>query len=237
MRILAIESSGSAASAAVFCDDKLESEIFMDHKLQHSVVILPLVQQALKAVEISMEDIDAVAVSGGPGSFTGLRIGVAAAKGLAQGISAKFIGISSLDAMAFQQNGFNGIICPIMDALRDNVYTCLYTYEGGELFKLWDYDALHIDMLLEKLEQRSENVIFCGDAVRLHKQLIQQRLGKRASFAKSSMNMPRASSIAELAYKRICDNIEDDIYTYSPVYIRKSQAEREYERKHGVGIE
>lgn len=171
------------------------------------------------------------------GSFTGLRIGVAAAKGIAQGGNKKFIAISSLDSMAFQQVGFDGLICPIMDALRDNVYTGLFTWQGGELFKIQDYDALHIDELLAILEQRSEKVMFCGDAVKLHAAIIEEKLKEKAYFSPLSSTMPKASSIAELAMIKIKSGNEDSIYTYSPIYIRKSQAEREYERKQGEKCE
>lgn len=231
MRILGIDSSSCAATVALLKDDKLESEIFLNHKLQHSVILLPMVERLLKMVEITIDDIDAVAVSGGPGSFTGLRIGVAAAKGIAQGGNKRFIGISSLDAMAFQQVGFSGVICPIMDALRDNVYTAFYTWQGGELFKIKDFDALHIDELLDELCKRNENIMFCGEAVLIHRERIIESLKEKASFAPASTNMPRAASVAELAMKRIKNGEEDDIRTYAPIYIRKSQAEREYEKK------
>lgn len=237
MRVLSIDSSGSCATVAVLTDEKLEGEIFLNYKMQHSVVLFPMIENALEMLELKIDDIDAVAVSGGPGSFTGLRIGVAAAKGIAQGGNKKFIGISSLDAMAFQQMGFSGIICPIMDALRDNVYTALYTFEMGELYKIRDYDALHMDELLAVLKDREEKVIFCGDAVSIHKERIKAVLSDRAVFSPISMNMPRASSIGELALLRLNRGEEDNIYTYSPIYLRKSQAEREYERKQGVGVE
>ncbi|TDT62437.1 tRNA (adenosine(37)-N6)-threonylcarbamoyltransferase complex dimerization subunit type 1 TsaB [Fonticella tunisiensis] len=237
MRILAIDTSGSAATAAVLSDEKLEAEVFLNHKLQHSTILFPMIEDLLKMLELNINDIDAVAVSGGPGSFTGLRIGVAAAKGIAQGGNMKFIGISSLDAMAFQQVGFDGIICPIMDALRDNVYTSLYSWQNDELFKVHDYDALHIDDLISRLMERSERVMFCGDGVKLHRDRLIEALKDRAAFAPLSTNMPRASSLAELALLRLKKGEEDSIFTYGPIYIRKSQAEREYERKQGVRVE
>lgn len=234
MRILGIDTSCSAATAAIINDEKLEAEIFLNHKMQHSVILFPMIDKMLNMLEIKIQDIDAVAVSGGPGSFTGLRIGVSAAKGIAQGGNKKFVAVSSLDAIAFQQVGFDGIICPILDALRDNVYTRLFSWQSGELFNLYDYDALHIDELLKKLLERNEKIMFCGDAVRIHRERIMKILGEKAFFAPLSTTMPRASSIAELGRIKLDRGIEDDIYTYSPVYIRKSQAEREYERKIGV---
>lgn len=237
MRILAIDSSSSAASCAILNDDKLETEIFLNHKLQHSVLLFPMIEQVLKMVDITIDDIDGIAVSGGPGSFTGLRIGVATAKGIVQGGNKKFIGVSGLDAMAFGQSGFEGIICPIMDALRDNIYTALYKWNEGKLDRISDYMALHIEELISELELKKEKVIFCGDAVALHKAMLIEKLGDRASFSKAAFMMPRASAIAELGMAKLKEDYEDDIYTYSPIYLRKSQAEREYEKKHGEGIE
>lgn len=234
MRILGIDTSTSSATVAVLNDEKLEAEIFLNHKMQHSIILFPMLEKMLKMLEIKIQDIGAVAVSGGPGSFTGLRIGVSAAKGIVQGGNKKFVGVSSLDAIAFQQVGFDGIICPILDALRDNVYTRLFSWQGGELFNLYDYDALHIDELLKKLSERNDRIMFCGDAVKIHRERIKERLGERALFAPPSTTMPRAASIAELGKIKLDKGIEDDIYTYSPIYIRKPQAEREYERKHGV---
>lgn len=237
MRVLAIDTSGSSAGVAVLNENKLEGEIYLNYKMQHSITLFPMIEEVLKMLEITVDDIDAIAVSGGPGSFTGLRIGVAAAKGIAQGGKKRFIGVSGLDAMAFQQVGFEGIICPIMDALRDNVYTALYSWQGGELFKVMDYDAVHIDELIEKLQQRGERVMFCGDALSLQKQKLIETLGEKALFAPLSTIMPRAASLAELALLRLKRGEVDDIHTYSPIYIRKSQAEREYERKQGVTLE
>lgn len=234
MRILGIDTSSSAATAAILGDEKLEAEIFLNHKMQHSVILFPMIEKMLEMLQIQIQDIDAVAVSGGPGSFTGLRIGVSAAKGIAQGGNKKFVAVSSLDAIAFQQVGFDGIICPMLDALRDNVYTRLFSWQGGELFNLYDYDALHIDELLERLLIRNERIMFCGDAAKLHRDKIQEVLGERALFAPLSTSMPRASSIAELGRLKLQRGMEDDIFNYSPIYIRKSQAEREYDRRIGV---
>lgn len=237
MRILAIDSSCSSASCAVLTDNKLESEIFLNHKLQHSVILFPMIEKILNMVEATIDDIDGIAVSGGPGSFTGIRIGVSAALGIAQGGNKKFAAVSSLDAMAYQQNGFNGVICPVMDALRDNVYTSLYKWEKGELIKIYDYAAVHMDEIIDIVVKQKENAIFCGDAALMHKGKINDRLGSSAYFATSGALMPRASSIAELAQIKFDKGLYDDIYTYAPIYLRKSQAEREYERKHGEIIE
>lgn len=236
MRVLAIDSSCSAATCAVVSDKKVEAQIYMNDKLQHSVVLFPMIEEILKMLDITIDDIDGVAVSGGPGSFTGLRIGVSAAKGIAQGGNKKFIGISSLDAMAFQQVGFDGIICPIMDALRDNVYTSLYIWKDSNLCKIADYQAVHIDELIDKLQSMGDKVIFCGDAACNHKEKIIDKLKDKAHFAPLISTMPSAASIGELAILRFNEGIEDNIYTYSPIYIRKSQAERELEKRESEKI-
>jgi tRNA threonylcarbamoyladenosine biosynthesis protein TsaB len=233
MRILGIDSSCSAASCAILNDNKLEAEIFLNHKLLHSIVLFPMIEKVLNMVELNIDDIDGVAVSGGPGSFTGLRIGVSAAKGIVQGGNKKFAAISSLDAMAFQQRGFEGIICPIMDALRDNVYSALYNFDSKKLNKISDYRALHIEELLQELIRDDMKVIFCGDGMELHKSIIIDKLKDRAQFSSPSLSLPRASSIAELALDKFNEGQEDNIFTYSPIYLRKPQAEREYDKRHG----
>ncbi|KRQ87702.1 tRNA threonylcarbamoyladenosine biosynthesis protein TsaB [Caloramator mitchellensis] len=232
MRVLAIESSSTVASVAVVTDEKVEGEVYINNKLQHSVLLFPIIENLFKTLGIKVDDLDAVAVSGGPGSFTGLRIGVSAAKGIAQGRDLKFIGVSSLDALAFMQNSFDGVIVPMMDALRENVYTAIYKFENDELIKLHDYDALHIDELVEKLIEY-DKVLFCGDAIKLHAEKLKNIL-KNIYLSKNISTYPRAAAIGEIALKRLKDGISDNINTYSPIYIRKSQAEREYEKRVGI---
>src|SRR3712207_4927086 len=136
MKILSIDSSTSSASCAILEDNKLLGEITLNDKKQHSVILMPLIDSLLKDLKLTINDIDAFAVSSGPGSFTGLRIGIATVKGLADGTGKPFVGISSLDGLAFNLAYSSGIICPIIDALRDNVYTALYSFEYGKLKKL-----------------------------------------------------------------------------------------------------
>lgn len=234
MRILAIDTSTSAASCAVMSDDKLEAEVFLNHKLHHSVLLFPMIEEVLSRVEITMDDVDIVAACGGPGSFTGLRIGVAAAKGLCLGGNKKFIGVSALDGMAFEAYSFGGIICPMLDALRENIYTALYRWEAEELIKISDYKAVHINELIDEIKNYDNKVVFAGDCISNHKELLSNELGTRAVFTPLSLTMPRASAIGELAFRRAIKGDFDDIHTYSPIYLRKPQAEREYEKKHGI---
>jgi tRNA threonylcarbamoyl adenosine modification protein YeaZ len=151
VRILAIDTSSMVASAAVVDDTRLLGEITFNYKKQHSIILMPMIDRLLSSLELDVNNVDAVACASGPGSFTGLRIGAATAKGLCHGAGKPIIGISSLDGLAFNLAYSRGIVCPIMDALRDNVYTCLYRWNGDGLYKIEEYMALHIDELIEKL--------------------------------------------------------------------------------------
>ncbi|KMT23348.1 tRNA (adenosine(37)-N6)-threonylcarbamoyltransferase complex dimerization subunit type 1 TsaB [Clostridium cylindrosporum] len=233
MRVIAIETSSTVASVAIVNDEKIESEIFINNKLQHSTILFPMIESILSTLSINMDSIDGVVVSGGPGSFTGLRIGVATAKGLVQGSERKFIGVSSLDSLAYQNGSFNGLMCPIVDALHDNVYTSLYKVGKNDVDRITDYDALHIDELIESLREYEERIIFIGDAVSLHREKIESIIGSRAEFSLTMNNSPRAATLGLIGIERLSKGIEDSIYSFGPVYIRKSQAEREYEKKHG----
>lgn len=234
MRVIALETSSTVASVAIVNDKKIETEIFLNNKLQHSTVLFPMIENVLNSLSINMDSIDGVVVSGGPGSFTGLRIGVATGKGLVQGSNRKFIGISTLDSLAYQNSNFNGLVCSIMDALHDNVYTALYKNAGEDVEKVLEYDALHIDELLDKLKSFDERIIFVGDGVLLHREKIKEVLLDKAEIALPMNCSPRASSLGLLGVERISKGQEDSIYSYGPLYIRKSQAEREYDKKHGI---
>lgn len=237
MKILAIDTSTSAASCAVISDKKLEAEVFLDYKLHHSILLFPMIEEMLERLEININEIDVVAVGGGPGSFTGLRIGVAAAKGLCLGGDKKFIGVSALDAIAYDTYGFEGVICPMIDALRDSAYTALYRWENEELVKIMDYKAIHISDLVNEVRNYNEMIMFTGDCIKNYKQLLREELGSRAIFSLIGLTMPRAAAIGELAFKRANKSDFDDIRTYSPIYLKKPQAEREYEKKYGVTLD
>lgn len=233
MRILALDTSSIVASTAVIDENKLLGEITFNYKKQHSSVLMPMIDKLLTSLDMDVSDVDCIACSSGPGSFTGLRIGAATAKGLCHGAQKPLVGIPTLDGMAFNLAYARGIICPIIDALRDNVYTALYKWEGDGLFKLEDYIALSMDELLQKLKEYNENIIFMGDGVFIHKDKILAELKNDALFAPVHLNMQKASSVAALAAKRFAEGSFDNYLTFAPFYLRKSQAEREYDKKNG----
>lgn len=232
MKVLSLDTSTESATCAILDDDKLLGEITFNYKKQHSVVLMSMVDTLISNLKLSIDSLDGFVVSKGPGSFTGLRIGVSAIKGLSQGTKKPFVGVSSLDALAYNLAYTGGIICPILDALRDNVYTALYKFEGDSLNIISDHMIISIDKLIEILNEYEEMVCFVGDAIPKFKEKLTSKI-KNAKFAPTHLNLTRASSLGELGLKLLKDDKHDDLYTFAPIYLRKSQAEREYEEKLG----
>ncbi|MCM0649811.1 tRNA (adenosine(37)-N6)-threonylcarbamoyltransferase complex dimerization subunit type 1 TsaB [Clostridium swellfunianum] len=230
MIVLSIDSATESASCAVLDNEKLLGEISLNNKKQHSIVLMPLVDNLLKNLQLNIKDIDGYVVSKGPGSFTGLRIGMSMIKGLSQGSGKPFVSISSLDALAHNMAYTDGIICPILDALRDNVYTAFYSFKNGILVKNSDYMILHIDELIEMLNKEGTSATFIGDAVDKFRVKLSECLSS-VLFAPKHLNLVRASSLGELGMKLLEQGMHDDLYTSAPIYLRKPQAEREYDEK------
>ncbi len=229
MIVLSVDSSSKVATVAILKDDVLLGEYILNDKREHSVILMPLIENLLKECNLTIDDIDGYVVSKGPGSFTGLRIGMATVKGMSFGNNKPYISISSLDALAYNLISFNGIICPIMDALRENVYTALYKNNNDSLEKIMDYTALDIDELVNLLKSKNEEVIFVGDGLYKHKKYICDNFPK-AHFAPVHLNIIRASSLGELGLNLLRNGICDDSNS-APIYLKKPQAERELERR------
>jgi tRNA threonylcarbamoyl adenosine modification protein YeaZ len=236
MRVLSVDSSTATASCAVIEEGKLLGEVSFNDKKQHSVILMPQIDYLLKNLNLDIDDIDGFVVSSGPGSFTGLRIGTASIKGLAQGLDKPLIGISSLDCLAYNLAYTDGIICPILDALRDNVYTALYKFAEGNLMRLTDYMAIHIDELISIIQGQEDNkVCFIGDGISKFKEKLENSF-KYVYFSPAHLNLPRASSLGELGLQKLKNSNGDDLLSFSPIYLRKSQAEREYEDKARMSV-
>lgn len=229
MIVLSIDSSSSVATCALLRDDCLLSEYVINNKREHSVLIMNIVEMLLKDNNIDIDEVDGFVISKGPGSFTGLRIGMATIKGLSFGTSKPYIGVSSLDALAYSSINFDGIICPIMDALRDSVYTCLYKNENGILTPLIDYCALDLEELVSLLKEKSEKILFTGDGLIKYKSYLQEHL-PNALFSPNHLSLVRASSLGELGLKLLLEGKYDDVNS-SPLYLKKPLAERELEKR------
>ncbi|MBU5590342.1 tRNA (adenosine(37)-N6)-threonylcarbamoyltransferase complex dimerization subunit type 1 TsaB [Clostridium sp. MSJ-4] len=230
MKVLSVDSSTETASVALIEDDKLLGEINFNYKKQHSVLLLSMIDNLLNSLSLDMDEIDGFVISKGPGSFTGLRIGMATIKGMSLASNKPYISLSSLDALAYNMYGFSGIVCSMMDALRNNVYTSLYQYEDGNLVQILDYSAISVNELIDKLNSYNKRVCFIGDAINLHKDILEKSI-PNCLFAPSHLNYVRAASLGELGMKKLKLGEKDDINNSAPIYLRKSQAEREYEKK------
>lgn len=232
MRVLSIDTATEAASCAVIEDNRLLGEITFNFEKQHSVILMPIIDNLLSSLHMDISSIDGFIASKGPGSFTGLRIGMSTIKGLSFGAQKPFISVSTLDALAYNLAYSSGIICPILDALRDNVYTALYTFEGEELKKISDYMVISIDELIN-LVKNEESVHFIGDGTAKFREVLKENV-KGSYFAPAHLNLARASSLGELGSKLLSSGIYEDLNTSAPIYLRKSQAEREYDKKMGL---
>lgn len=230
MKILCLDSATESATAAIIDEDKLLGEITFNYKKQHSTIMMPMVDSLLTSTDLSIEDIDGFVVSKGPGSFTGLRIGMATIKGLAQPTGKPFVAISTLDALANNLFFSTGVICPIMDALRGNVYTNFYRVCNGSLETLGESEILSIEELINKLKNYNEPIHFIGDGTYKFKETLAENLSN-VYFAPTHLNVVKASSLGEIGLRRLKNGEKEDVFTSAPIYLRPSQAEREYEEK------
>lgn len=231
MKVLAIDTSSVVASVAVADEEKLISEYIINHKKTHSQKLMPMIKETLESCEVDITDIDLFVVSIGPGSFTGLRIGVATAKGLAHSVNKPIIGVNTLDLLAYGIPYFEGIICPIIDARNNQVYTSQFKWDISGPQLLNSYQAEDIENIIENLMEQNQRVIFVGDGVAVHKDTISKKIKNLALFAPNFSAVQRASVLAELAIKKYKEGYTDSYLTLAPFYLRKSQAERMIEDK------
>ena len=231
MRILALDSSGLVATVALIEDEQTLAEYTVNYKKTHSQTLLPMLDEVVKMMEFDLETIDAIAVSGGPGSFTGLRIGAATAKGLGLALNKPLIHIPTVDGMAYNMYGVSGLICPIMDARREQVYTGIYRFQNGNFEVIEPQMAISVQELLEKLNAYEENVTFLGDGVPVYQETLKQGLRVEYRFAPAHMNRQRAAAVGTLGMQYYCEGKIETAAEHCPDYLRLSQAERERAEK------
>ena len=234
MRILALDSSGLVATVAILEDEQTVAEYTVNYKKTHSQTLLPMLDEIVKMTEFDLSTIDAIAVAGGPGSFTGLRIGSATAKGLGLALNKPLIHVPTVDGMAYNLFGNAGLICPMMDARRNQVYTGLYRFET-EFEIVEEQMAISVQELIEKLNQYGEKVTFLGDGVPVYQNQLEEGLTVDYSFAPAHMNRQRASAVGALGMKYYAEGKVESAKEHQPDYLRLSQAERERaERDAGI---
>ena len=219
------------ASAAICEDKKTICEISLDFKKNHSQTLMPIIENMFKMLGIEKQSIDYIACACGPGSFTGLRIGAAAAKGLALGLNKKIIPVPTLGALAYNILSEERFIVPMLDARRNQVFSCAYSFNALSGYeKFTDYLVEDIDIIIDFLKQNDMKCVFLGDGAVLH----ENKILKNDDFiiAPINMNMPRAASVGAYAFDNIKTAVESS--DFNILYLRKSQAEREYDMREKI---
>lgn len=231
MKILALDSSGLVASVAVMEDDVLLAEFTMNYKKTHSQTLLPMLDELAKMIELDLNTLDAIAVAGGPGSFTGLRIGSATAKGLGLALKKPLISIPTVDGLAYNLCGTDKIVCPLMDARRNQVYTGIYGFEGNELKVFEKQMAVDISEIAEKLNALGREVVFLGDGCPVYAQKLDGLMKVPYTMAPAHLSRQRAGAVAALAMRYAAEGKFETAAEHEPDYLRLSQAERERAEK------
>ena len=227
MKILGLDSSGIVASVAIVEDDVLIAEYTVNYKKTHSQTLLPMLDEIAKMTELDLNSIDAIAVAAGPGSFTGLRIGSATAKGLGLALKKPLIAIPTVEGLAYNLYDISGLICPIMDSRRKQVYTGIYRFTDHQLKVVEDQMAVPMETVIEKLNQYGEAVTFLGDGVPVFHELIAEKMTVPYSFAPAHVNKQRAAAVAALGEIYYRQGKTETAMEHVPDYLRVSQAERE----------
>lgn len=231
MKILALDSSGLVASVALVKNDTLIAEYTIQYKKTHSQTLLPMLDEIRNMVELDMDSVDAIAVAAGPGSFTGLRISSATAKGLALALEKPIIPIPTVDGLAYQMYGTDSLVCPIMDARRNQVYTGIYEFvadkEAYKLHTLKEQCAAAFDEIAEVLNELGRKVVFLGDGVPVFAERMKEVMKVPYLLAPAHRSRQSAAAVAALAQEYYVLGNYVSGAEHVPEYLRLSQAERE----------
>ena len=227
MKIVAMDSSGLVASVALIEDDSMIAEYTVNYKKTHSQTLMPMLEDVVRMTELDLKEVDAFAVAAGPGSFTGLRIGSATVKGLGLALDKPVIGVPTVDALSYNLWDSDKLICPIMDARRNQVYTGLYRFENGEHVIVMDQAPMDIAELMDRINELGEPVIFLGDGVPVYRERILELANVQVLFAPAHMARQRAGAVGVLASRYFAEGRIESAAEHKPEYLRMSQAERE----------
>lgn len=233
MKIIGLDSSGLVASAAIVEDGVLLAEYTTNYKKTHSQTLLPMLAELKDMIELDLNSVDAIAIAAGPGSFTGLRIGAATAKGLGLALDKPLVEVPTLEGLAYNLWGTQHIICPLMDARRNQVYTGLYEFvREGQDFRLQilkEQCVVDIHDILIRINEQNREVIFLGDGVPVYREVIETHTKVSFAYAPASHSRQRAAAIASLGFIYYKEGKMVTAAEHKPEYLRKSQAEREKE--------
>lgn len=227
MYILGIETSTMTGSVAIITEQHLIVEQTINTKITHAERLITTIDDTLRAVSLTIREIDGIAVSAGPGSFTGLRIGITTAKSLAYSLKKPIVAVSSLDALASQFLFCNQLICPMLDARKKEVYSACYRNSDATVQRVSEYAVITPMNLLKEIH---EPTLFLGDGVAAYRRQIESELGEFALFADAAHLLPRGSLVAKLGCDRLLAGEQDDCSALTPLYLRQSDAEIHWER-------
>ncbi|MCE5286442.1 MAG: tRNA (adenosine(37)-N6)-threonylcarbamoyltransferase complex dimerization subunit type 1 TsaB [Pelosinus sp.] len=231
MLILALDTATLVSSVALVEDNKLIAELTLQTKKNHSELLMPNIKELLSIAEKSRTDLTAIAVSIGPGSFTGLRIGLATAKALAYALSIPIIGIPTLTAQAFACPVPGAVYSPLLDAQKGNVYQALFVWQGGELIELEPATVVSFAAALDKLAKLNQPAVVLGEGAIIHAQEI-INYGGNVFLAPPHVVIARAGCVGLCAYELLGKGKHDDLFLLEPLYIRRSEAEELWEKRH-----
>ena len=222
--LLAVDSSAVSASAALLKDGRLTADFIINAGLTHSRTLLAMIEDMLKTAEVDISEIDAFAVTNGPGSFTGIRIGISLIKGMALALDKPCIPVSTLEGIAASCSDFEGIICPVMDARCSQVYNAVFKSDGYEMKRLCDDRAIGIEELKKELSSYHEKIYIIGDGADICRKYFSETENVR--FPRQILKFQNALNVAEIAYMRYNNREYIDSRQLVPSYLRLSQAER-----------
>lgn len=233
MIILAFDTSSPILTAAVSDDYEILGEVTTWLPRGHMSQLIPIMDDMLKKAELQINDVETIVIGSGPGSYTGLRIGMVIARTLAQLLEVPIVGVASADSIAQQNRLMGPTICPIIDAKRGEVYTALYCPKGENVDRLSEFKAISPKELAKYLAiEEFDSTVLAGDAVELYADVFKAEIGERAVIAPKDSWWPKASELISLALPRLGKKDYDELYKLTPIYVRLSQAEEMWEKRH-----
>lgn len=233
MNILSIECSASPVSVCIFNGDKIIASSFINVKTTHSQTLLPMIESTLKSASLSFDDIDGLSVAVGPGSFTGIRIGISAVKGLVVNRDLPCVPVSTLEAMAYMFLDTEGVICPVMDARCNQFYNALFKVNDGKVTRICNDRVILFDDLADDLSKIDEKVIICGDGAEKFFSNINNK--SNLSLADKARRYQSATGVSFLSYNAFLQGQTLTRQQLLPFYLRLPQAERELKTKQNKG--
>ncbi|MEX2552988.1 MAG: tRNA (adenosine(37)-N6)-threonylcarbamoyltransferase complex dimerization subunit type 1 TsaB [Actinomycetota bacterium] len=228
MLVLGMETSTPWASVTIGSEQGIIGSCLISRGASHGSFLMPAVEFLMKEADLTYRNLSAVAVGLGPGLYTGMRVGVATAKTLAQALSVPIVGVPSLDLLAFEIRYSNKLICPVLDAKRNEVFFAFYKAVPGGVTRVSEYVVASPEKLLVEMEARTEEILLVGNGALLYRHMLETR--RKVEFGSIANAFPRASSLVELALPRLFREDFDRMFDLEPLYMRRSDAEINWEK-------